>query len=71
MASRERSDEAANRAAREHIEKTRQRLRDGRAKLERLQAEIDDTNRHIESMSTWIEENERALQADRERRSSS
>lgn len=71
MASRERSDEAANQAVREHIERTRKRLRDGRDKLERLQAEIDDTNRHIEIMSTWIEENERALQADRERRSSS
>jgi peptidoglycan hydrolase CwlO-like protein len=71
MASQERRDERANRAAREHIEKTRKRLQEGRDKLERLQAEIDDTNRHIETMSSWIEENERALQADRERRSSS
>jgi len=71
VASREHSDEATNRAAREHIEKTRKRLRDGRDKLARLQAEIDDTNRHIETMTSCIEENERALQADRERRSSS
>jgi uncharacterized protein YlxW (UPF0749 family) len=68
LASGDRSNEAANRAARDHIEKTRQRLRDGREKLERLQAEIDDTNRHIESMSAWIEENERALEEERTRR---
>ena len=70
MPSDRRFDEA-NRAAREHIERTRERLRDGRLTLERLHAEIDDTNRHIETMTSWIEENERALQADRERRSSS
>jgi len=71
MVSGKRDGEGANKAARDHIERTRKRLREGRDKLERLQAEIDDTNRHIETMTTWIEENERALQADRERRSSS
>ena len=67
MPSQRRFDDA-NRAAREHIERTRERLRSGRRTLERLQAEIEDTNRHIESMSAWIEENERAIEAERRRR---
>jgi predicted nucleic acid-binding Zn-ribbon protein len=67
MPSDRRFDEA-NRAAREHIERTRERLRDGRLTLERLHAEIDDTNRHIETMASWIEENERALAEERNRR---
>ena len=61
----------ANRAAREHLERTRRRLKDGRETLERLHESIDATNRHIETMSDWIQETERALAQERERRSSS
>ena len=61
----------ANRAAREHLERTRRRLRDGRETLARLHESIDATNRHIETMSDWIEETERTLAEERERRSSS
>jgi phage-related tail protein len=64
----ERFDDA-NRAAQEHIARTRETLRNGRERLRRMQAEIDDTNRHIASMSEWIEENERVLQEERDRRS--
>jgi septal ring factor EnvC (AmiA/AmiB activator) len=66
----ERFDDA-NRAVQEHIAWTREALRDGRDRLRKMQAEIDDTNRHIASMSEWIEENERTLQEERDRRSSS
>ena len=68
MASDRRFDEP-NRAAREHLEKTRQRLLNGRAKLERLHESIDDTNRHLESISGWIAETERTLAEERKRRS--
>jgi predicted nucleic acid-binding Zn-ribbon protein len=60
-----------NRATREYIERTRERLRAGRATLARLHDAIEDTNRHIESMASWIEENERMLHEERKRRSSS
>ena len=61
----------ANRAVREYLERTRVRLADGREKLQRLHESIDDTNRHLESMSGWIAETEQALAEDRKRRSSS
>jgi len=61
----------ANRALRQYLERTRARLADGREQLKRLHESIDDTNRHIESMSGWIEETERTLAEDRKRRSSS
>ena len=70
MARNERFDDA-NRAIQEHIARTRETLRSGRERLRRMRAEIDDTNRHIASMSEWLEENERALQEERDRRSSS
>src|SRR3954466_10340055 len=69
MASERRFDEA-NRAAREHLERTKQRLAQGRARLQRLHESIDATNRHIESMSSWIEETERSLDEERRRRAS-
>jgi chromosome segregation ATPase len=61
----------ANRAAREFLERTRARLADGRERLKRLHESIDDTNRHLESMSGWIEETERTLAQERKRRPSS
>ena len=61
----------ANRAVREYLERTRARLVDGRKKLRRLHESIDNTNRHLESISGWIAEAERALAEDRKRRSSS
>ena len=70
MGQDERFDDA-NRAVQEHIARTRETLRNGRERLREMQAEIDDTNRHIASMSEWIEENERTLQEERDRRSSS
>ena len=70
MKSEARFDEA-NRAAREHLERTKKRLASGRERLERLHRSIDDTNRHLETISDWIEETERALDEERKRRSAS
>jgi septal ring factor EnvC (AmiA/AmiB activator) len=70
MRSEARFDEA-NQAAREHLERTKQRLASGRERLERLHRSIDDTNRHLETISDWIEETERALDEERKRRSAS
>ena len=56
-----RKGEDSVRAAREHVERTRKRLADGRQSIERMQQSIEDTNRHIESISQWIDETERAL----------
>jgi hypothetical protein len=61
----------ANRAAGEHLERTRDRLQQGRKRLDELHESIDDTRRHIDSMSDWIAETEQALAQDRKRRSSS
>jgi hypothetical protein len=61
----------ANRAVREYLERTRASLAEGRERLRHLHESIDDTNRHLESMSGWIAETERALAEDRKRRSSS
>jgi hypothetical protein len=65
----DRRDEA-NRAAREHLERTRARLARGREKLKRLHESIDDTNKHLESMSDWIAETERTLAEERDERPS-
>ena len=61
----------ANRVAREHLERTKERLASGRERLRRLHQSIDDTNRHLETISDWIEETERALDEERKRRSAS
>jgi peptidoglycan hydrolase CwlO-like protein len=59
-------EEAVN-AAREHVERTRKRLADGRATIDRLHESIEETNRHIASVSDWIGETERTLGEDRAR----
>ena len=59
-----------NQAAREHLERTRNRIAYGRKNLDRLHESIEDTRRHIELMSDWIAETEQALAGDRRRRSS-
>lgn len=58
--------EAANRQAAEHVARTRARLEAGRAELDRLQGSVRDTNEHLGSISAWIDETERHLQAARE-----
>jgi peptidoglycan hydrolase CwlO-like protein len=63
--------EQANRAAQEHLERTRARLASGRVKLDRLHESISETKEHIESMSDWIEETERTLEEERKRKTDS
>jgi predicted nucleic acid-binding Zn-ribbon protein len=64
----DRERELAVKAAKEHVERTRKRLADGRATIDRLHESIEDTNRHIASVSEWIGETERALGEERARR---
>ena len=52
---------------REYVRRTRERLASGRAELDRLHESIESTNRHIASMSEWIDETKRSLEADRSR----
>ena len=65
---RDREREEAVDAARAHVERTRKRLADGRATIERLHESIEETNRHLANVSEWIGETERALGEDRARR---
>ena len=64
----DREREQAVKAAREHVERTRKRLADGRATIDRLHESIEDTNRHIVSVSRWIGETVRPLGEERARR---
>jgi len=64
-----RLDKAArqNEEARRHLERTKERLAQGRAAIKRLRESIDDTNRHLETIGEWIGESERALDEQRQR----
>jgi hypothetical protein len=68
MSGLERED--PNRPIREHLERTRRQLAGGRARLAKARETIEETNRHIASMSEWIGETERALGEERARRQS-
>ena len=63
-------NEEANRAAAEHVERTRRRLADGRATIDRLHESVEETNRHLEDIGRWIDETERLLEEERRRRES-
>ncbi|HEY3922304.1 MAG TPA: hypothetical protein VGL76_09340 [Gaiellaceae bacterium] len=41
---------------RDYVKRTRERLLNGRAELDRLHESIESTNRHIASISEWLEE---------------
>jgi hypothetical protein len=48
--------EAAIRAAADHVERTRRRLQEGRAEIDRQHAEVAQTRDHIGGMRRWLEE---------------
>ena len=48
--------EAANRAAREHLERMRERLAAGRDEIDRQHESIADTRDHMSGMGRWIAE---------------
>jgi hypothetical protein len=60
--------EAANRAAAEHVERLRNRLRAGQHEIERQRASVTDTREHLSGMQRWIEHTERQLGEERARR---
>ncbi|MDX6402048.1 MAG: hypothetical protein QOF27_2654 [Gaiellaceae bacterium] len=60
--------EAANRAAAEYLARLRQRLSEGKSEIERQKASVDETHEHLAGMSRWIEQTDRQLGRERERR---
>jgi predicted nucleic acid-binding Zn-ribbon protein len=48
--------EAANRAAREHLERMRERLAAGRDEIDRQKGSIADTREHISGIQRWLDE---------------
>ena len=60
--------EAINRSAADYLARLRQRLADGRSELERQRASVDETHEHLAGMSRWIEQTDRQLGQERERR---
>lgn len=60
--------EVANRSVAEHIERLRRRLADGKSEIERQRASVDQTHEHLAGMSRWIEQTDRQLGQERERR---
>jgi hypothetical protein len=63
--------EAANRSAAEYLARLRQRLTDGKSEIERQKASVDETHEHLAGMNRWIEQTDRQLGQERERRRSS
>jgi hypothetical protein len=60
--------EAANRSAADYLARLRQRLTDGKSEIERQRASVDATHEHLAGMSRWIEQTDRQLGQERERR---
>jgi flagellar biosynthesis chaperone FliJ len=62
--------EAANRSAADYLAQLRQRIEDGKSEIERQRASVDETHEHLAGMSRWIEQTDRELGQERERRRS-
>jgi hypothetical protein len=60
--------EAVNRSAAAYLARLRQRLADGKSEIERQRAVVDETHEHLAGMSRWIEQTDRQLGQERERR---
>jgi flagellar biosynthesis chaperone FliJ len=60
--------EAANRSVADYLARLRQRIADGKSEIERQRASVDETHEHLAGMSRWIEQTDRQLGQERERR---
>ena len=60
--------EAVNRSAADYLARLRQRIEDGKSEIERQRASVDETHEHLAGMSRWIEQTDRELGQERERR---
>ena len=60
--------EEANRAAREHVERLRKRLQDGKDEIGRQRGVVDANRDHMADMSRWIEQTDLHLGEERARR---
>jgi hypothetical protein len=63
--------EQANRFVADHVARLRQRLRAGKDEIERQRAVVAETNEHLTGMRRWIEQTDRHLGDERERRNAS
>ena len=48
--------EAANRAAREYLNRVKEQLAEGQIEIERQRASVDETRDHMTGMGKWIVE---------------
>jgi flagellar biosynthesis chaperone FliJ len=62
--------EAVNRSMADYLARLRQRIADGKSEIERQRASVDETHEHLAGMSRWIEQTDRQLGQERERRGS-
>lgn len=62
--------EAVNRSAADYLARLRQRIEEGKSEIERQRASVDETHEHLAGMSRWIEQTDRELGQERERRRS-
>jgi flagellar biosynthesis chaperone FliJ len=60
--------EAVNRSMEDYLARLRQRVADGKSEIERQRASVDETHEHLAGMSRWIEQTDRQLGQERERR---
>jgi flagellar biosynthesis chaperone FliJ len=60
--------EAANRSIADYLARLRQRIADGKSEIERQRASVDETHEHLAGMNRWIEQTDRQLGQERERR---
>jgi flagellar biosynthesis chaperone FliJ len=60
--------EAMNRSVANYLAQLRQQLTDGKSEIERQRASVDETHEHLAGMNRWIEQTDRQLGQERERR---
>ena len=60
--------EEVNRLAREHVERLKRRLADGKHELARQRESVSETREHLTGMSRWIAQTELHLGEERARR---
>jgi flagellar biosynthesis chaperone FliJ len=60
--------EAANRSVADYLARLRRHIADGKSEIERQRASVDETHEHLAGMSRWIEQTDRQLGQERERR---
>ena len=60
--------EAVNRSAADYLARLRERVAAGKSEIERQRASVEETHEHLTGMRRWIEQTDRQLGQERERR---